>query len=170
MGELFYRIKPIHSKRVEVKYYMRSLDGSRYWTITELYRYGQGFREIGEPFDVDSVADDGPIDINPNLAWGMELEDLISLDYEFDESFSEDEMDELKNLYENGNDEDYSGASWLIDYQRDWDVFEEEFTLYGPYQIDVIDEENYNQVVKENIPPYDWNGVHEDLEPETYWK
>jgi hypothetical protein len=71
---------------------------------------------------------------------------LCAVDFDFDESFTEEEKEEIEQLWANGdpNDEyERSGAAWLYDYS-DWEVEEDSITILGPFVVDKIDEDVYN--------------------------
>ena len=88
---ILYRIKPADKKSVEAFYdvYKKMPDGTiRGWSVTELYRWGQGFVEDESelPF-----SDDRYHCVDPTIGWGCELDDLCAVDFEFDESFTDEE-------------------------------------------------------------------------------
>jgi len=147
---ILYRIKPQHKKSIEAYYDVRKQmsDGTiRVWNVTELYRWGQGFVEDESdlPFSDDSYHC-----VDPTLGWGCELEDLCAVDFEFDESFTEEEKAEIEQLWEDGdpNDEyERSGPAWLYDYS-DWEITEDTITILGPFTVDKIDEDVYNESIE----------------------
>ena len=68
------------------------VNNNRRWSVTETYRWGQGFVEDESelPF-----SDDKYHTVNPQIGWGCELEDLCAIDFEFDDSFTEEEKELL---------------------------------------------------------------------------
>ena len=150
---ILYRIKPADKKSVEAFYdvYKKMPDGTiRGWSVTELYRWGQGFVEDESelPF-----SDDRYHCVDPTIGWGCELEDLCAVDFEFDDSFTEEEKAEIEQLWEDG------GASWLYDGEHNWEVEEDTVTILGPFVVDKIDEDVYNIETNETIelkprPPF----------------
>ena len=139
---ILYRIKPIDKKSVEAFYDVYSKDEQgniRGWSVTELYRWGQGFVEDESelPF-----SDDRYHSVDPTIGWGCELEDLCAVDFEFDDSFTEEEKEEIEQLWEDG------GAGWLYDGEHDWEVEEDTITILGPFVVDKIDEDVYNEVIE----------------------
>ena len=152
MTEL-YRIRPQDKKSVEAFYDVYSKDANdniRSWSVTEIYRWGQGFIPIDEG---PIYADDKSIVVDPNLGWGCELDDLCYVNFEFDESFTDEEKAEIEQAWEDG------GAAWLFDGDHEWQVDYDSITILGPYIVDIIDEDQYNVVIKENIelenrPPF----------------
>ena len=143
---ILYRIKPTDKKSVEAFYdvYKRMPDGTiRGWNVTELYRWGQGFVENEDELP---YSDDKYHCVDPTIGWGCELDDLCAVDFEFDDSFTDEEKAEIEEFWENGdpNDEDgRSGAAWLYDYS-DWEIEEDTITILGPFTVDKIDEDVYN--------------------------
>jgi hypothetical protein len=103
---ILYRIKPADKKSVEAYYDVYSKDEQgniRGWSVTELYRWGQGFVE-----DIDELpfSDDRYHSVDPTIGWGCELEDLCAVDFEFDDSFTEEEKEEIEQLWANGDPND----------------------------------------------------------------
>ena len=137
-----YRIKPSDKKSVEAYYDVFSKDEQgniRSWSVTELYRWGQGFVEDESelPF-----SDDRYHSVDPTIGWGCELEDLCAVDFEFDDSFTEEEKEEIEQLWADG------GAGWLYDGEHNWEVEEDTITILGPFVVDKIDEDVYNESIE----------------------
>ena len=135
---ILYRIKPADKKSVEAFYDVYSKDEQgniRSWSVTELYRWGQGFVESEDelPFSDDSYHT-----VDPTIGWGCELDDLCAVDFEFDDSFTEEEKAEIEQHWEDG------GAGWLYDSEHEWEVDYESITILGPFVVDKIDEDVYN--------------------------
>ena len=139
---ILYRIRPADKKSVEAFYdvYQRMPDGTiKGWSVTELYRWGQGFVE--DETDLP-CSDDRTHDVDPTIGWGCELEDLCSLDFEFDDSFTDEEKAEIEQLWEDG------GLGWLHDGEHAWEIEYENVTILGPYTVDKIDETVYNESIE----------------------
>jgi hypothetical protein len=139
---ILYRIKPADKKSVEAFYDVYSKDEQgniRGWSVTELYRWGQGFVE-----DIDELpfSDDRYHCVDPTIGWGCELEDLCAVDFEFDDSFTDKEKEEIEELWADG------GAGWLYDGEHDWEVEEDTITILGPFVVDKIDEDVYNESIE----------------------
>jgi hypothetical protein len=139
---ILYRIKPKDKKSVEAFYDIYSKDEQgniRGWSVTELYRWGQGFVEDESelPF-----SDDRYHCVDPTIGWGCELEDLCAVDFEFDDSFTEEEKEEIEELWSDG------GAGWLYDGEHNWEVEEDTITILGPFVVDKIDEDVYNESIE----------------------
>lgn len=139
---ILYRIKPADKKSVEAFYDVFSKDEQgniRGWSVTELYRWGQGFVE-----DIDELpfSDDRYHCVDPTIGWGCELEDLCAVDFEFDDSFTDEEKEEIEELWADG------GAGWLYDGEHDWEVEEDTITILGPFIVDKIDEDVYNESIE----------------------
>ena len=136
---ILYRIKPQDKKSIEAYYDVYSKDEQgniRSWSVTELYRWGQGFVETEDelPF-----SDDRYHSVDPTIGWGCELEDLCAVDFEFDDSFTDEEKEEIEQLWEDG------GAGWLYDGDHNWEVEEDTITILGPFVVDKINEDVYNE-------------------------
>ncbi len=148
-----YRITPIDKKSIYAVYdvYKEGDDGNiRGFVVRELYRWGQGFRELDEPvYDGTKT-----VIVDPNLGWGCELDDTISIDFDFDGEWTEEEKQEVENLWCDGDPEDEygrSGAAWLYDVS-DYSVEDDYVEILGPFKVDIVDEDQYNVVIQENIP------------------
>ena len=140
---ILYRIKPQDKKSVEAYYDVYSKDEQgniRGWSVTELYRWGQGFVESEDELP---YSNDRYHCVDPTIGWGCELDDLCAVDFEFDESFTEEEKAEIEQFWENG------GAGWLYDGDHDWQVEEDTITILGPFVVDKVDEDVYNESIEE---------------------
>ena len=151
MAKLF-RITPVDKKSITLVYDVYKIDennNARGFVVRELYRWGQGFRELDEPI----YAEDKWVICNPNLGWGCELDDGIATDFEFDDSFSEEEKAEIEEHWMNGDPKDPDGrvsGAWLYDWS-DWMVEDDYIEILGPFQVDIVDEDVYNETIEENI-------------------
>ena len=145
-----YRIMPTDKKSIYAVYDVYKTDSegnTRGFVVRELYRWGQGFRTFDEPVYLE----DNWIICDPGIGWGSELDDLISLD--FDDDFTEEEKEEIGKLWCNGDPDDEferSGAAWLYDFS-DWVVEEDYIEIAGPFKVDIVDEDLYNEVIEEDI-------------------
>jgi hypothetical protein len=139
---ILYRIKPIDKKSIEAYYDVYSKDEQgniRSWSVTEMYRWGQGFVENEDELP---HSDDREHSVDPQIGWGCELDDLCAVDFEFDESFTEEEKAEIEEAWEDG------GAGWLYDGDHNWQVDYDSVTIYGPFKVDKIDENVYNESIE----------------------
>lgn len=148
-----YRIRPVDKKSIYAIYdvYRLEPDGSvRGFVVRELYRWGQGFRDIENPvYETERT-----IWCDPNLGWGAELEDLIDIEFDFDQTFTEQEREEIENCWCNGDPTDdwgRSGVAWLYDVS-DWQIEDDSIEIIGPVQVDLVDETEYNTIIQENVP------------------
>ena len=159
-----YRIKPLEKKNVEAFYdvYENLPDGSiRGFTITETYRWGQGFRELDDQVYRHEL---NRVRCNTHVGWGAELDDLCAVSVEWDGEFSHSEMEDIEARFR-GNLEDEEGrwgAAWLFDGDHNWQVEDDCIYVYGPISIDIVDEDVYNSVIEENVAP-------NEFEPSTLW-
>ena len=148
MGNI-YRIKPLEKKSVELFYDVYSINeiGTvRGFTITETYRWGFGFRELDDAVDEWDV--EHGVQCDPSTGWGCDADDLCACYFDFDDSFTEEEQAEIEAAWEEG------GAGWLYDGDHSWQVEEDNVKIYGPVQVDLVDEDGYGDsaVLEENIP------------------
>ena len=157
-NEVLYRIKPVDKKSIEAYYdvYKELPDGStKGFSITELYRWGQGFVESEEELpNIESKS----CTVDPSLGDGCELDDLINVEFEFDDTFTDEEKQEIENAWYEG------GLGWLVDGEHDWLIDYESITIYGPFEVDKITYSDYNIISEERIelkprPPIDPNSA-----------
>jgi len=136
--KILYRIKPLHKKSIEALYDIVD-DNNRRWSVTETYRWGQGFVEDESelPF-----SDDSEHNVDPNIGWGCELDDLCSVWFEFDDSFT----DEEKEIIEQGWED--TGLNWVLEGDNNWKVEADYITILGPFTVDKIDEDVYNESIE----------------------
>lgn len=144
-NEVLYRIRPVDKKSIEAHYdvYKKLPDDTiKGFSITELYRWGQGFVESEDELpNIESKY----CTVDPSLGDGCELDDLISVDFEFDDTFTDEEKEEIENLWYDG------GLGWLVDGEHDWLIDYESITIYGPFKVDKITYSSYNIVSEEEI-------------------
>ena len=151
MGKL-YRIKPVDKKSITAVYAAYKTDergNARGFVVRELYRWGQGFREFDEPVYLE----DKWVICDPGLGWGCELDDSISIDFEFDDELTDEEKADIEDKWYNGDPDDEFervGAAWLYDFS-DWMVEEDYVEIIGPVTVDIINGDEYNEVIEENI-------------------
>lgn len=144
-NEILYRIRPVDKKSIEAYYdvYKELPDGStKGFSILELYRWGQGFVESEEELpNIDSKY----CTVDPSLGDGCELDDLINVEFEFDDTFTDEEKQEIENAWYEG------GLGWLVDGEHDWLIDFESITIYGPYTVDKITYDDYSIVSEEQV-------------------
>lgn len=143
--EVLYRIRPADKKSVEAYYdvYKELPDGTtKGFSITELYRWGQGFVESEDDLpDMESKN----CSVDPSLGDGCELDDLINVEFDFDVTFTDEEKQEIETLWLDG------GLGWLVDGEHDWLIDYESITIYGPFLVDKITYSDYNIISEERI-------------------
>lgn len=154
MSQLF-RITPLEKKNIEfyVDVYESLPNGDiRGFIVSEWYRWGQGFRELDNPV-LDHGNGVNSIYCSTNIGWGCELDDLCSVYVEFQGEFTDDEKEEIeKRCRGDLEDEDGRwGTAWLFDGDHNWQVEDDGVLIYGPVKIDLVDEDAYNEVIKEDI-------------------
>jgi len=164
--QVLYRIKPTDKKSIEITYeaYKERPDGSFInWSVTELYRWGQGFVETEDELP---YLEDRYVCVNPSVGDGCELDDGISIDFDFDDEITQEEREHIEQCWCDGDpDDEYNrgNAAWLYDVS-DWSVENESVTIYGPFEVDKLTYIDYNIVSEERIelkprPPIDKNSA-----------
>ena len=134
---ILYRIKPQHKKSIEALYDI--VDNERRWSVTETYRWGQGFVEHKDELP---YSDDTEHNVDPNLGWGCELDDLCYVEFEFDDSFSDEEKETIEQGWED------TGLNWVLEGDNNWQLEGDCITILGPFVVDKIDEDVYNESIE----------------------
>jgi len=159
VSQRLYRITPLQKKSVEyfVDVFERLPDGSvRGFDVTEVWRWGYGFRDEDEPvwkYEVDCVH------CRPDVGWGCELEDLCAVYVNFGEGFTDSEKEEIEAILR-GEKEDNDGrwgTAWLYDGDHNWEIEDDHLKIIGPVKIDLVDADGYgdDSIIEENVEPYD---------------
>ena len=156
MGHL-YRITPLEKKSIEyfVDVYERLPNGDiRGFSVTETWRWGQGFREEDDPVWEYEIKNG--ISCDPQCGWGCELDDLCHVYVEFSDGFTDDEKQEIEAIlrWERDDDDGRCGTSWIYDGDHNWEIEEDCVRILGPVKIDLVNDDQYNSIVEENIAPY----------------
>ena len=150
-----YLIKPLEKKSIEwyVEMYRNNEDGSISWfNMSETYRWGQGFVEedmyCNLPYEGDTIAH-----ARTDCGWGCEFEDSVGITWEFSDDLSEEEQENIKKCYCEGDDSDeggdLSGVAWLYDGTHNWQFEDEYVIVHGPFQISLCEEDS--TVIEENV-------------------
>ena len=155
-----YRIKPLEKKSVEYFYdvFERMPDGTiRGFDVTEVWRWGYGFREEDDlPWKFEA---EDRVHCRPEVGWGCELDDLISVYVNFSDGFTEEEKAEIEEFarYEREDEDGRSGTAWIYDGDHNWEIEDDHVCILAPVQIDLVDESGYGDaaILEENVEPYD---------------
>lgn len=140
-----YLIKPLEKKSIiyHVEMFRENTDSSISWfNIDETYRWGQGFIEedldCNLPWEGDKIAY-----AKPDVGWGCEFDDSISIEFEFSDDLSEEDQQAIKDAYYEG------GAGWLYDGDHDWQEEDTAVHIIGPYQVSLCEDDG--TVIEENV-------------------
>ena len=160
--QVLLRVRPQHKKSVEMVYELYDKPANqpdhRFVTVTEVYRWGEGYAE-GDRLDrAQDFVNNNLLDFDITVGHGPELDDLIAIyyDYSGDHEWTEEEKRQFQGRWENGEPDDEdgrSGASWLYDVQDEWQVEIETLYIHGPYRLDIVDKDEYNKVYIEDYKP-----------------
>ena len=150
-----YRITPLEKKSVEyfVDVYEKLPDGTiRGFDVTEVWRWGFGFREEDEPvykYEADRVH------CNPQVGWGCELDDLCGVYINFSDGFTDEEKAEIEAILrgEQEDDDGRWGTTWLYDGDHNWEIEDDHVAIIGPVKVDLVDADGYGDsaIIEENI-------------------
>jgi len=157
-----YRITPLEKKSIEyfVDVFERLPDGTiRGFDVTEVWRWGYGFREEDDPvyaIDADVERMHGA-HCRPDVGWGCELDDLISVYVNFSDGFTEEEKAEIESILrgEQEDDDGRWGTAWLYDGSHNWEIEDDHVRILPPFKIDLVDADGYGDsaILEENIKP-----------------
>lgn len=141
-----YRITPLEKKSIEmvIELFRENIEtGETQWfTIKETYRWGKGF--IAEDMDVNlpyEGASEVYCRMDEGEYEGCELDDSCACYFEFDDSISEEEQEQIRELYYEG------GASWVYDGEHNWQIEDDYVVVYGPYTVELVKEDG--EVIEE---------------------
>lgn len=148
-----YRITPLEKKSISITYEMfrENADGSISWfNVEDHYRWGVGF--LAEDMDCNlgyandpqqyCKAEDGEYE-------GCEFEDQHACWFEFSDDIGEEEQEEIKSLYLEGDDEGRGGAGWIHDGDHEWQIEDDYVIVLGPYKIEFCNENG--EVIREVV-------------------
>lgn len=140
-----YTITPKEKKSIYVVYemYRENEDGSISWfNVEDHYRWGKGFLAEDDECNLSSAddtqqyckADAGEYD-------GCDLEDQVACWFEFSDDLSEQEQEEIKRLYLEGDDDGICGSGWIFDGDHEWQVEDDYVVVIGPYTVEFCAED-----------------------------
>lgn len=159
-----YRVTPLEKKSIHIVYEMfrENPDGTISWfNIEDHYRWGQGFVE--EDMDINLETDQTRSQYCKADAGEYEscdLDDRIAVYFEFSDDISEEEQEEIKNNYLDGDEDGVGGAGWLYDAEHDWQEEDCYVVVDAPYRVDLCTEDG--TVIEENVKPKEQPVVGKD--------
>jgi hypothetical protein len=159
--EKLYRITPLEKKNVEyfVDVFERMPDGTiRGFDVTEVWRWGYGFREEDEiPWKFE-IGNNG-VHCRPNVGWGCELDDLCAVYVNFSDGFTDAEKAKIEAILRwiKEDEDGRCGTAWIYDGDHNWEIEDEHVRILGPVKIDLVDANGYGDsaILEENVEPYD---------------
>lgn len=165
-----YRITPLEKKSIEIFFELYREDpetaNTQWVNISETYRWGRGF--IAEDMDCNLPYKDSTeayCKMEDGEYEGCELDDSISVNFEFSDDISEEEQEAIKEAYYN------SSTGWIYDGDHNWQIEDDYVVVYGPYKVELCNE--HGDVIKEVIledrpdPNTSWPWSQEFPKPET---
>lgn len=147
-----YRITPLEKKSIDyrIDVYEELPDGTvRGWNVVESYRWGVGYRELDNPvmtYETDLVRCD------TRVGPGCDLSDGVATWFDYDDSYTPEEIQDIETQWYNGDDDGRFGAGWLFDGEHDYQVEDDFVEIVGPFKIDLVDEDT-GEVLQENVQP-----------------
>lgn len=146
-----YRITPLEKKSISITYEMfrENADGSISWfNVEDHYRWGVGF--LAEDMDCNlSAADDSAQYCKPDDGEyeGCEFDDQVACWFEFSDDITEEEREEIKKSYLEGNEDGICGAGWLFDAEHEWQEEDSYVVVAAPYKVELC--EASGEVIRE---------------------
>ena len=144
------KITPLEKKSIayKVEMYRHNDDGTTSWfTIEDWYRWGHGW--LDEYEDAVPYKEDTSVSCPPSAGWGSDLDDQCSCWFEFSDDIGEEEQEEIKRMYLEGDEDGRGGMGWLFEGDHKWQVEEDSIEVLGPYRVDRCDSDG--NVIEENI-------------------
>jgi hypothetical protein len=157
--ERLYRITPLEKKSVEyfVDVFERMPDGTiRGFDVTEVWRWGFGFREEDEPVQEWEVGSNG-VHCRPQIGWGCELDDLCGVYVNFSDGFTPEEKEGIEALlrWERQDEDGRCGTGWIYDGDHAWEIEDGHVRITGPVRIDLVDANGYGDsaIIEQDVKP-----------------
>lgn len=148
-----YRITPLEKKSISITYEMfrENTDGSISWfNIEDNYRWGVGF--LAEDMDCNLSGAESPTQYckaDEGEYEGCEFDDQVACWFEFSDDISEEEQEQIKKNYLEGNEEGQMGAGWLFDGEHNWQEEDSYVVVLGPYKVEFCKENG--EVIREVV-------------------
>lgn len=148
-----YRITPLQKKSIEyfIDVYEEQEDGTiRGFDVSFCYRWGQAFRDDDNPPSLWEAQRD-VIYASPSVGYGCELDDLCAVHVTFDDSFTDEEREQIEALCngEQTDEEGRWGEEWLFDGDHNWQIEEDVINIIKPFKIDLVADDG--TVIQENV-------------------
>lgn len=148
-----YRITPLEKKSISITYEMfrENDNGTISWfNVEDHYRWGFGF--LSEDSDCNlnfsnnqqqyCKADDGEGE-------GCEFEDQHACWFEFSDDITEEEQEEIKRMYLEGDEDGRGGAGWIHEGNHEWQIEDDYVIVQGPYKVEFCNENG--EVIREVV-------------------
>jgi len=139
-----YTITPLEKKSVYIVYemYRENDDGTISWfNVEDHYRWGRGF--LAEDMDCNLSGAESPTQYckpDDGEYEGCEFDDQVACWFEFSDDISEEEQEQIKKNYQEGDDEGRGGAGWLFDADHNWQEEDSYVVVLGPYKVELCEE------------------------------
>lgn len=146
-----YRITPLEKKSISITYEMfrENADGSISWfNVEDHYRWGVGF--LAEDMDCNLGYADDPqqyCKAEDGEGEGCEFEDQHACWFEFSDDIGEEEQEEIKSMYLEGDEDGRGGAGWIHEGDHEWQIEDDYVIVLGPYKVEFCDQNG--EVIRE---------------------
>lgn len=141
-----YKITPLEKKSISITYEMfrENADGTISWfNVDDHYRWGSGF--IAEDMDCNLNHDQNSSQhckAEDGEGEGCEFDDQHACWFEFSDDITEEEQEEIKKNYLEGDDEGRGGAGWLFDSpDHEWQEEDSYVVVLPPYKVEFCEED-----------------------------
>jgi hypothetical protein len=162
-----YRIRPMNANAISMKYELFRFNPNESIStlcITEIWRFGFGF--IHEEMEINlDYADSDTFYAKPDEGEneGCEFEGLDNVYFVFSDNVPENEREQFKQCYFEGDDDGKGGVGYIHEGEHEWEIDYQDIEIAAPVQIDFCDEDGnvIRQVELRSIG--ESNELHETL-------
>ena len=155
MGQV-YVVTPLEKKSISRFFdmYETTKDGSiRGFTVEEHYRWGYGFLSLDDTLpSKEQAASQSEVVCRSDIGYGLDMSDGQGSWFNFDDSFTEEEKEEIENKWNEGDANGYYGIAWALDTDNgyNFEIEDDYITIVGPFKVDLADEKTC-EIIQENI-------------------
>lgn len=138
-----YKITPLEKKSISITYEMfrENADGTISWfNVEDHYRWGAGF--IAEDMDVNLEHDQARSQhckAEYGEYEGCEFDDQVACWFEFSDDIGEEEQEEIKRMYLEGDDDGRGGAGWIHEGDHEWQIEDDYVIVMPPYKVELCE-------------------------------
>lgn len=149
--EVVIKVKPKdkNSAKLLVKIFHKNENDKRV-EIIETFRWGVGYIEGSIFFNKGYKLNKHHIVCNPDVGDGNDLDDLFSIDFNYEGHWNDEEKNEFEKIWQEGdpNDPDLkTSTAWLYECQNEWEISSIDIVIDTPVQLSVVEKFNNKKVI-----------------------